>query len=60
MRKVEVNLGNNSYEIYVGSGILTQVGCWLKEKGFSGKLVVITDPTVKRLYGDALSYDLTK
>ena len=60
MRKVKVKLGCNSYEIQVGSGLLVQTGHWLKEHRFSGKLVIITDPTLKRLYGDALSQGLTK
>ncbi|MFC1980993.1 3-dehydroquinate synthase [Chloroflexota bacterium] len=60
MRKVKVELGSNSYEIYVGSGLLPQAGRWLKEKGFSGKLVIINDATVKGLYGDALSQRLTE
>jgi len=60
MRKVKVELGINSYEIYVGSGLLAQTGHWLKESGFSGKLVIITDPTVKGLYGEALNQSLDK
>jgi len=58
MRKVKVRLGSNSYDICIGSGILTQVGHQLKEIGFSDKLVIITDSTVKRLYGDALKQSL--
>ncbi len=58
MRKIKVALGSNSYEIYAGSGLLTQTGSWLKHR-FSGKLVIITDPTVKRLHGDVLSHYLT-
>ncbi|MFC2001358.1 3-dehydroquinate synthase [Chloroflexota bacterium] len=60
MRKVKVKLGNNSYEIRVGAGLLTQAGHWLKEAGFSGKLVIITDPTVNSLHGEALKQSLTK
>jgi len=60
MRKVKVELGANSYEIYVGSGLLAQVGHRLKKNGFSGKLVIITDPRAKKLYGDALNQNLTK
>jgi len=60
MRKVKVKLGTNSYEVYVGSGLLTRTGRWLKENGFSGKLVIITDPTVNRLYGDTLNKCLIK
>ena len=41
MRKIKVKLG---YEIRVGSGLLTQTGHWLAENGFSGRVVIITDP----------------
>ena len=54
MRGIRVELGSNSYEIRVGPGLLAQAGGWLKENGFSGKLVIITDPTAKGLHGDAL------
>ena len=59
MRKIKVELGSNSYEMRVGDGLLARTGLWLKEKGFSGKAVIITDATVKDLYGDALSQGLT-
>jgi 3-dehydroquinate synthase len=55
MKKVIVELQSNSYEIRIGGGLLPQVGHWLKEMGFSGKAVIITDVTVKGLYADALS-----
>ena len=60
MRKIKVELGSNSYEVYIGSGLLAQAGRRLKENGFSGKLVIITDPTVNRLYGEALNQSFTK
>ena len=60
MKKVKVALGSKSYEVYVGSGLLAQTGHWLRENGFSGKLVIITDPTVNRLYGEALNQSLTE
>ena len=59
MRKVRVKLGRNSYNILIGSGLLAQTGKLLKEIGFSDKLVIITDPTVKRLHGNALKQSLT-
>jgi len=55
MRKIKVKLG---YEIRVGSGLLTQTGHWLAENGFSGRVVIITDPTVQGLYGDSLCQSL--
>jgi 3-dehydroquinate synthase len=60
MKIVRVKLGINSYEIRVGSGLLARTGGWLKEKGFSGKLVIVTDPTIKGLYGEALRQSLEK
>lgn len=60
MQIIKVALGSHSYEIRIGAGLLAQTGAWLKEKGLSGKAVIITDTTVKRLYGDALSQSLTQ
>ncbi len=60
MRKVQVRLGSNSYNIHIGSGLLMQTGHLLKENGFTGKLVIITNPIVKRLYGSALKQNLAK
>ena len=58
MRRVRVELGSNSYEIHIGSGLLSQTGHRLKESGFAGKMVIVTTPIVKRLYGDALKQNL--
>lgn len=60
MRKIKVRLGSNSYEIHIGSGILMHTGHQLKENGFAGKLIIITNPIVKRLYGDTLKQNLTQ
>jgi len=59
MKKVKVELDSHSYEIRIGADLLARTGLWLKEKGFSGKAVIITDTTVKDLYGDTLSQGLT-
>jgi 3-dehydroquinate synthase len=58
MRKVRVILGNTSYDIHIGSGILRQSGNQLRKQGFSGKLTIITNPTVKALYGKAIEQSL--
>jgi len=52
-------LGRDSYEVYIGSELLAQTGRRLKEKGFAAKLVIITDPTVNRLYAERLANNLT-
>ena len=59
MKKVKVQLGTNSYNIHIGSGLLPQAGDKLKEMGVRGKLVIITDPAVKSLYGNTLKLSLT-
>ncbi len=58
MKKVKVELSSGSYEIRVGSDLLSRVGLWLKENGFSGKAVIITDTNVKGLYATALEKGL--
>jgi 3-dehydroquinate synthase len=59
MKKLKVELGSDSYEIRVGTGLLARTGLWLKERGFSGKAVIITDAIVKGLYSGALTQGLT-
>ncbi len=54
MRQVNVALASKSYPIYIGSGLLAQTGNYLKKFRFAGRLVVITDSTVSRLYGSLL------
>ena len=58
MKKIRVKLGQNGYYIYIGADLLTQTGHLLKEAGFKDKAVIITDPTVKNLYGISLRQSL--
>lgn len=58
MKRTRVRLGRNSYDICIDSGLLMQTGRQLRRIGFSNKLVIITDPTVKSLYGSTLSQNL--
>jgi len=60
MKKIRVNLGKDSYEVWIGAGLLQLTGRLLKEKGFEGKLVIVTDPGVKGLHGESLSKALAK
>jgi 3-dehydroquinate synthase len=60
MQNVKVGLGANSYEIRVGSGLLSEAGLWLKEAGYAGKAVIITDTTVKPLYAGVLGQGLQR
>jgi 3-dehydroquinate synthase len=54
MKIIDVRLGQNSYKINIGSGILDQTGRRLKELGLRDKAVIITNPVVKKLYGARL------
>ena len=58
MRTVQVRLRSDSYQIHIGSGLLEQTTQRLTEIGVSDKLVVITNPIVKRLYGQSLEQPL--
>ena len=60
MRMIEVAPSDKSYPVFIGSGLLAQAGHYLSEKGFSGKLVIITDPQVNSLYGEKLRRRLSK
>ena len=58
MKNISVGLGGNSYGIRVGPGLMARTGEWLKEKGFSGKAVVITDTNVKTIYAGEMEKSL--
>ena len=59
MQTLTVNLGDRSYPIFVGSGLLLRAGELLQQAGLRGKVAVITNPTVAQLYLDATSEALT-
>ena len=50
MEPLTVSLGDRSYPIYVGAGILSQVGEMLFRVGLSGKVAVVSNPTVAEIY----------
>jgi len=58
VKTIRVNLGQNSYDIRIGSGTLSQTGQILKEMGFNDKAIIITNPIVKKLYGTSLKQSL--
>jgi len=45
-----VNLGENSYDILIGSGVLSNMACECALRGLTGRVAVITNPTVAALY----------
>lgn len=54
MQTLNVNLGTRSYPIHIGAGNLRQVGELLSQAGLRGSVAVVTNPTVARLYLDAV------
>ena len=49
--RVPVSLGDRSYEILIQAGILSQIGHVLKGMGCSGRVAIVTNPVVEKLYG---------
>ncbi|MBM7622745.1 3-dehydroquinate synthase [Sporohalobacter salinus] len=62
MENVEVDLGERSYEIKIGTGLLANLDQYLVEAGIKTgtKLLVITDKRVKQLYGEDIEFSLTQ
>jgi 3-dehydroquinate synthase len=52
MQTLTVNLGERSYPIHVGAGILERAGDLLQQAGLRGKIALVTNPTVAQLYLD--------
>jgi 3-dehydroquinate synthase len=49
--RVPVALGDRSYEIVIQPGILNQIGHVLQGAGCSGRVGIVTNPVVNKLYG---------
>lgn len=58
MDRIRVNLGENSYNIKVGSGTLKEFGSTLKKVSGFEKIVIVTDPLVNELWGGMLRSSL--
>ncbi len=54
MQTVRVELGERSYDIVIDAGILSGIGERMKEFRFSPKTAIVSNPTVFKLYGDAV------
>src|SRR5262249_12954732 len=59
MQELTVNLGERSYPIYIGAGILSRAGELLQRAGLGGNLAIVTNPTLAQLYLDEV-YDAAK
>lgn len=58
MSVLTVNLGKYSYDILIGSGLLSSLGQRCAAVGLNGDVAVITNPTVAALYGDVVQQSL--
>ena len=56
--QVPVSLGNRSYPLIIGEGLLQQAGACLQEAGLSGRVGVVTNPKIGKLYGSRLTQSL--
>jgi len=60
MRTLTVNLGDRSYPIHLGEGLLPRVGELLRQAGCGEKVGIVTDPSVARLYLQAVEDGLSR
>lgn len=58
MKKVDIDLGAAGYEVRIGSALLERAGFWMKELGYGGKAVIISDDTVYGLHAEPLRLGL--
>lgn len=59
MEKIRLNLGERSYDILVGSGLIGQAGSLFQEYGIKGRILVVTNPTVAQWYLEPLLNSIT-
>lgn len=50
MKTLRVGLGERSYNIHIGEGVLSETGVLCRNHGLKGSAAVITNPTVAALY----------
>ncbi|MEW6300980.1 MAG: 3-dehydroquinate synthase [Thermodesulfobacteriota bacterium] len=61
METVTVNLGPRSYPIYVGAGLLNDLGTLLQERQLAaGRVAVVTDSVVGKIYKERVVRALTE
>lgn len=50
MKIINIDVSSKNYNIHIGHGILSQTGEIIKNLGFAGKLLIVTDDKVAPLY----------
>jgi 3-dehydroquinate synthase len=58
MKKIRIDLGDRSYNILVGKDLLKQVGSYLSHLVKSQSAIIITHPSINKLYGNTLRSSL--
>jgi len=59
MRTINVELGSRTYPIEISNGLLETIGERVASLGFSGKVALVTNPTVYDFYGDRVVKSLS-
>ena len=54
MKKIRIDLAERSYDIIIGQGLLGQVGSLLSHLVKSKSAIIVTHPSINKLYGTAL------
>ncbi|MBE3577092.1 MAG: 3-dehydroquinate synthase [Limnochordales bacterium] len=60
VRTISVSLASRSYEVKIGRGLLQSVGPLLRQLSAAGSALLVTNPTVARLYGDKVCRSLAE
>ena len=60
MNKIRVSLGDRSYDILIGEGLLSKSGAILKKLNIGRDAVLITNKTLGRAYGKIIKSSLNK
>ena len=58
--QVPVSLGDRSYDIFIQEDLLQEAGSCLQQAGLSGRVGVVTNPKIGKLYGRRLTQSLKK
>ena len=60
MQRLKIDLGARSYDIILGSGLLDRVGELLSQVLQTSRIILVTHPSLFRLYGDKVLAGLKK
>ncbi len=58
MQTVTVSLGERSYSIHIGRGLLEEIGDYLQRLPLTKRALVVTQPSIRGLYGDRVMASL--